>query len=70
MPNYLVNKNPQSTPAQEHEVHVTTCSYLPAPFNRQALSWHANCRPAVQEAKRYYHSVDGCAYCCPDCHTR
>lgn len=69
MPNYCVNKNPQTT--GEHEVHnLDTCNYLPDVANRQSLGWHSNCHGAVSEAKKYYYNVDGCAYCCRECHTR
>jgi hypothetical protein len=68
MPEYLVNKHPQ--PGGEHEVHTTTCSHLPEPANRLPLGWHANCRDALNKAREYYGAVDGCFYCCNDCHTR
>ena len=65
MPNYLVNKNAQST--GEHEVHTTTCSQRPKPENQKKLGYFSDCHGAVREAKKYYNNVDGCAYCCPDC---
>ncbi len=69
MPNYCVNKNAQ--PTGEHEVHnVDTCNYLPETYNRLSLGWHSDCKGAIAEAKKYYSNVDGCAHCCPDCHTR
>ena len=68
MPEYYVNKNQQTT--GEHEVHELACGYLPAPENRIYLGVHASCREAVQEARKHYSNVDGCYYCCKDCHTR
>ncbi len=71
MPQYCVNKNAQ--PNGDHEVHdvsvFRTC--LPIPSNRMDLGWHADCAAALRQAKTYYGaSVDGCAECAPQCHTR
>jgi len=68
MPSYYVNRNAQST--GEHEVHRDGCPTPPLYSNRQPLGYFATCRPAVVEARKYYDNVDGCAYCCPDCHRR
>lgn len=70
MPNYCVNKNAQ--PTGEHEVHNVTanCNYLPLPSNRLDLGWHADCESAIKKAKNHYSNVDGCYYCCKECHTR
>ncbi len=69
MPNYLVNKNAQ--PTGEHEVHTTTCSHLPDYLNQDHLGFHNNCHEAVAVARVLgYSNVDGCYYCCNDCHTR
>lgn len=68
MPNYIVNKNAQS--GGEHEVHETTCNYLPDHSNQQSLGYHVNCQQAVKAANEYYSNVDGCAHCCEPCHTR
>lgn len=65
---YYVNKNAQST--GEHEVHVTTCSYLPNLENRLYLGDFTSCGPAKAEAKKHYSNVDGCAYCSPSCHKK
>lgn len=68
MPNYCVNKNAQSN--GDHEVHDTgTCTRLPDWSNRLDLGYHATCAGAVQQAKRTYSQSNGCAYCCPSCHT-
>lgn len=70
MPRFCVNKNAQHT--GEHEVHNldANCAYLPDPANRQSLGSHQDCRGALAEARKYYTTVDGCAYCCPACHRR
>lgn len=68
MPIYCMNKNSQSN--GDHEVHDTAkCTRLPKPENRRDLGWHADCRSAVKQAKTYDPKADGCAYCCPECHT-
>jgi hypothetical protein len=66
--NYYVNKNAQ--PTGEHEVHNSSCSYLPDVDNRIYLGNFSNCKDAVREAKKYYTNVDGCYYCSRDCHTK
>lgn len=65
---YYVNQNAQT--GGEHEVHKSDCSYLPKEENRTYLGTFDNCKDAVKEAKKYYSNVDGCYYCCNDCHTR
>lgn len=68
MPNYCVNTNAQSN--GDHEVHdLGSCSHLPNPVNRKGLGYHATCRGAVAEAKKTFARSNGCAHCCPDCHT-
>lgn len=68
MPYYCVNMNAQ--PNGDHEVHDTgTCTRLPFPSNQLNLGFHTNCFSAVQQAKRTYSTANGCAYCCPACHT-
>ena len=68
MKHYYVNKQAQTT--GEHEVHSETCSYLPSLTNRQYLGYFSDCYAALKEAKKYYSNVDGCYYCCRECHTR
>lgn len=70
MPSFCVNTNAQ--PTGEHEVHNldARCGHLPDPQNRRQLGSFANCFGAIAEAKRMYDSVDGCAYCAPECHRR
>ena len=65
MASYYVNQRPQ--PNGDHEVHQSTCSYLPT--DRTYLGEFTNCRDAVQAAKRYYTKSNGCYWCSRDCHT-
>lgn len=68
MPRYFVNKNAQPV-SGDHEVHVAGCSWMPHEYNRIDLGEHLTCVTAVQKAKTYYSDTNGCAYCCPACHT-
>jgi hypothetical protein len=67
MEKYFVNKVAQQN--GDHEVHKSTCSYLPLENNRQYLGVFGNCNDAVKEAKKYYHQSNGCFYCSRECHT-
>jgi len=67
MPEYFVNKQPQSN--GDHEVHKSGCSFLPDKENRIPLGNFFNCSDAVQEAKKHYTQVNGCYYCSSECHT-
>ena len=67
MARYYVNKNAQTN--GDHEVHVSSCSYLPDPENRLFLGEFTNCYDAVREAKKHYPQSNGCYYCCYPCHT-
>ena len=65
---YYVNKNAQSN--GDHEVHNSDCNYLPESQNLLRLGDFSTCRPAVEEAKKYYDQCNGCAYCTAACHTQ
>ena len=65
---YFVNKNAQST--GEHEVHAEGCSYMPEILNREDLGYFENCKDAIKKARECYKDVDGCFYCCNECHTK
>lgn len=69
MPNFCVNTKAQSK--GDHEVHdlATTKGCLPAPYNQESLGFHSSCDGAVAEAKRRGYRADGCARCCPSCHS-
>ena len=66
MASYYVNKEAQSN--GDHEVHVSTCHHLPLPEHRKYLGEFASCHGAVLEARKYFQKVDGCYYCCQQCH--
>jgi len=64
---YYVNTKEQAN--GDHEVHTSTCSYLPAAENRLYLGYLDSCAEAVRIAKRTYPQSNGCYYCCRACHT-
>ncbi|PII87802.1 hypothetical protein BMH32_13455 [Leucobacter sp. OLJS4] len=70
MPNYVVNKVPQGG-TRDHEVHDRDSwrGCVPALGNQVDLGYHASCDTAVQQARAYYPTADGCYYCAPACHT-
>lgn len=70
MAQYHLNRNTQKT--GENEVHRSDCGYIPRFENRISLGEHFDCQSAVDEARRQepFWTIDGCAYCCPTCHTR
>lgn len=63
---YFVNDNAQAN--GDHEVHVGTCSWLTLAKSKTYLGYYANCKDAVSKARTIYTNVDGCAYCCSECH--
>ncbi|HEX6745715.1 MAG TPA: hypothetical protein VF092_00265 [Longimicrobium sp.] len=64
---YYVNKVAQSN--GDHEVHTSTCSFLPSEQNRKFLGYFDNCWQAVAAARTHYTQVNGCYYCSNACHT-
>ena len=64
---YYVNSEAQDN--GDHEVHTSDCFWLPKSENRKYLGEFSNCADAVKEAKKTYSEADGCAHCCPACHT-
>jgi hypothetical protein len=64
---YYVNKNKQAN--GDHEVHKSSCNYLPTDSNRMYLGYFSTCQEAVREAKKTYPQSNGCYYCCYACHT-
>lgn len=64
---YYVNRNTQDN--GDHEVHTSSCSYLPEPANRLYLGDFSTCGPAITRAKETYSQSNGCYYCSPSCHT-
>lgn len=71
MPNYIINKNPQSN--GDHEVHDTTagCTHMPYQENQISLGYHMSCQGAVADAKSRWpnNRINGCYYCCNACNT-
>jgi len=71
MPRFVINKKPQAN--GDHEVHnaSTGCSYMPLPENQIDLGTHSTCHGAVAQAKRQWPDsrINGCYYCCNECHT-
>ena len=65
MAQYWVNNRVQWN--GDHEVHVARCTYFPS--DRTYLGDYLSCGPAVSLAKQTYPTANGCAYCCPACHT-
>ena len=70
MPQYCVNRNPQTN--GDHEIHNldANCSYLPDPPNRLGLGNHTTCHTAVRAAKQHYPQSNGCYHCARACHTQ
>ena len=68
MASYYVNDNAQAD-SGDHEVHVRTCPYFHLISSKTCLGEYYSCAPAVAKAKTIYRNSDGCAYCCPACHT-
>ncbi len=66
MEKYYVNKNAQSN--GDHEVHTYSCKRGAKEENRINLGFHKDCYGALKEAGQKYEQVDGCAYCCDECH--
>lgn len=64
---YYVNDAPRPNQKQ-HEVHKSGCIYMPS--SKTNLGDHADCHSAVRKAKTTYKDADGCATCCPACHTK
>ena len=68
MKRYWVNKNVDTNPNNDHEVHAEGCHYIPN--QKIDLGYHASCHGAIRVAKLHYQNVDGCSNCCADCHNQ
>ncbi len=64
---YYVTKSAQ--PNGDHEVHTSSCSFLPGETNRTNLGDFTSCSPAVTAARRFYTQCNGCYHCSRACHT-
>ena len=71
MARFVVNTVQQTN--GDHEVHnaTTGCKYMPNPSNQVDLGVHDSCRQAVAAAKARWpqNRINGCYYCCRECHT-
>ncbi len=68
MPNFYVNKNTDDD--GDHEVHRSSCNWLPKKENRKYLGNYSSCISAVADARKQgYTPANGCAHCSPVCHT-
>lgn len=65
---YYVNRIKQSN--GDHEVHESTCIYLPNIENREYLGSFNDCKEAVKKAKEKYVQSDGCFFCSNSCHKK
>lgn len=68
MAQYYVNRNAQSN--GDHEVHISSCIFLPALHNRLDLGHHTTCITAVRQARNTYPQSNGCRTCSSVCHTQ
>ena len=64
---FYVNKNAQ--PNGDHEVHRSTCAWLPDVENRIYLGDFATSQAAVQVTYSEHSELAGCCFCCPESHT-
>jgi hypothetical protein len=64
---YYVNENAQ--PNGDHEVHTSSCSFLPMEANRLYLGDFSACGAAVIAAKKVYAQSNGCFFCARACNT-
>jgi hypothetical protein len=75
MSKYVLNKNQQDSLSGEHyELHnENICEYLPNQSNRLSVGLYDNCTEAKLAAKNKYPTyasrIDGCYWCCKNCHT-
>lgn len=53
----------------DHEVHTSSCSFLPGEMNRIYLGDFAYCSLAVAAAREHYAQANGCYFCSNECHT-
>ena len=70
MATYIVNKNPDNNGF--NEIHrKNNCNHLPNPENQITIGDFSSCSAALAHAKQTWreNKFDGCAYCCPECHT-
>ena len=64
-----MNKNQQSN--GDYEVHQEDCKYMPEYLSRELLGDFDECKEAVEAAKEMFPNksrINGCYFCCNDCH--
>ncbi|WP_081308318.1 MULTISPECIES: hypothetical protein [Enterococcus] len=68
MPYYIANKNKDDK--GRHELHESTCNYLPLKQNQLSAGNHSDCSQAILALKKMYTNADfdGCKHCCSSCH--
>lgn len=66
MPIFYVDRKPQRN--GDHVVHDMDCRQMPDSYNRFFLGTFFSCHTAVAEAKQYFSQINGCPYCCRECH--
>ncbi|KZX58080.1 hypothetical protein A3710_20810 [Stutzerimonas frequens] len=62
---YYLNENADIE--GDNEMHRLGCSKMPK--NKLYVGTFSTCREALSEAKKMLSTADGCAFCCPNCHT-
>jgi hypothetical protein len=66
---YFVDKNTLDNGI--HEVHRSTCVYIPRPQHRLYLGYFKNGQDSLKKAKLIYSTTaKACHYCCPECDTK
>lgn len=65
---FYLNKQAQKN--GEHEVHTSTCIFLPSLENRIDLGEHTKCSAALEMASNFYDYTNGCKFCCSKCHAK
>lgn len=68
MANYRVNKNTDSNPNGDNEVHKDDCQHYNSLNSFESLGWHLTCASAVTNAISKGYKADGCKTCNPTCH--
>ncbi len=69
MKRYRANKNTETNPNGNNEVHSEDCYHYSRLSSYADLGYHYGCQTAVEKAKSLgYYKADGCATCCPTCH--
>ncbi len=70
MPHYYVNPNEYEGEHSLHMVKRVPCKHGADAENQIDLGYHIGCHYALREARERFPdwSINGCFYCCHDCH--